>query len=65
MLEKNRQKRPGLEAVLNMKWFEEFKKVNNRAEAQTEGDKFKAYTLTSPDSPKVNQEIKFVKEMQE
>lgn len=64
MLEKNRQKRPSLEAVLNMRWFEEFKKMNARSEATKDGDKFKAYALTAQDSQKVNQEIKLVKEMQ-
>lgn len=56
LLEKNRHKRPGLEKVLAMDWFADFKDAK-KARAGTEGSKFSAYTLTSPDSPKIQQEI--------
>ena len=57
LMEKNRHKRPGLETVLNMEWFSEYKAINKvRADASA-GEKFQAYTLTTPDSPKIKQEI--------
>jgi len=49
MLEKNRQKRPDIEEVLNLEWFETYKKENDR-DKTTEAKKFAAYSLTSKDS---------------
>ena len=57
LLEKNRHKRPSLEAVLNMEWFAEFKEINAARQEAKEESKFKAYTLTQPDSPKIREEI--------
>jgi len=59
-LEKNRHKRPTLEEVLNHPWFMEFKDIQNmRVEVgDTTGEnKFRAYTLTEPNSPKIKEEI--------
>jgi serine/threonine protein kinase len=52
LLEKNRHKRPSLEKVLAMEWFSEYADAK-KARTQGEGSKFQAYTLTTPDSPKV------------
>jgi len=57
LLEKNRHKRPGLEEVLSMAWFSEFKDANKARENATDAEKFKAYTLTDPTSPKIQSEI--------
>ena len=46
MLEKNRHKRPGLETVLNMEWFNEYKDINKMRADASDGMKFQAYTLT-------------------
>lgn len=62
MLEKNRHKRPSIEEVMNLAWFDKYKKLNDRN--KTDGTKFAAYSLTSPDSPKMQKEIEEVKERQ-
>jgi hypothetical protein len=51
MLEKNRHKRPSVEKLMNLAWYEPYKKVNDRG--QTDGNNFKAYALTTPNSPKI------------
>jgi hypothetical protein len=51
MLEKNRHKRPSVEELMNLAWYEPFKKVNDRGQA--DGNNFKAYALTTPNSPKI------------
>lgn len=56
LLEKNRHKRANLEKVLSMDWFAEFKDAK-KARSEADGNKFAAYSLTSPDSPKIQQEI--------
>ena len=53
LLEKNRHKRPGLEEVLNMAWFAEFKDATKARQNASPQNKFMAYTLTNPDSPKI------------
>ena len=58
MLEKNRSKRPNIEEVMNHDWMAKYKKVNERGAG---GDNFKAYSMTNPASPKIQQEIKDVK----
>ena len=65
MLEKNRSKRPNLEEILKSTWFAEYRTVNGRDGQVTDANKFKAYALTSPDSPKIQQEIRFVQDMQD
>ena len=57
LLEKNRHKRPGLEKVLSMEWFAEFAEAKKARTTQGEGSKFQAYTLTTPESPKIQQDI--------
>ena len=57
LLEKNRHKRPTLEQVLQMEWFEEFKEIGSIRKKGDEASKFKAYTLTDPDSPKIQEEM--------
>lgn len=64
MLEKNRHKRPNLEELLNMEWFNKYKSVNERSKQMADSLKFKAYALTTPDSPKLKQEIDDVRSMQ-
>lgn len=64
MLEKNRHKRPTLEEILNLEWFDEFKTVNNRGQGAAGDSKFKAYALTTPDSSDIKKEIEEVKKMQ-
>jgi hypothetical protein len=50
MLEKNRHKRPSVEELMNLPWFDQYKKLNERG--SPDGSKnFKAYTLTNPKSP--------------
>ena len=63
MLQKNRAKRPNVENVLNMPWYDKFKNLNARSN-QDEGKKFAAYSLTDPSSPKLKSEIEEVKERQ-
>lgn len=57
LLEKNRAKRPGLEKVLAMEWFADYADAKKARIAAGEGSKFSAYTLTQPDSPKIQKEI--------
>jgi hypothetical protein len=59
LLEKNRHKRPTLEEVLDHPWFSDFKDIHElRKSTQTGTDnKFMAYTLTEPNSPKIKEEI--------
>ena len=63
MLEKNRHKRPSVEELMNLPWFNKYKKLNERGGAESRNN-FKAYTLTNPDSPKLQKEIEEVKSMQ-
>jgi hypothetical protein len=63
MLEKNRHKRPSVEEVLNLPWFECFKKINDRG-GKEGATNFKAYALTTPNSPKIQKEIEEVKALQ-
>jgi len=63
MLEKNRQKRPNIEDVMNLEWFEKYKKANDRDKIQG-AKKFAAYSLTSKDDAKLQSEIEDVKERQ-
>lgn len=61
LLEKNRQKRPSLEEVLQHKWFEEFKEIHdlrkNKIDSNGLDNKFKNFTITAPDSPKIQQDM--------
>lgn len=57
LLEKNRHKRPNLEEVLNHPWFADFKDIHEMRQGAGEDSKFKAYTLTEPNSPKIKEEI--------
>ena len=59
LLEKNRHKRPSLEEVLNHPWFSDYKDIHalRMSSQTTAGDKFMAYTLTEPNSPKIKEEI--------
>jgi hypothetical protein len=57
LLEKNRHKRPSLEKVLAMEWFADFKDASKARSDKGTGSKFTAYAMTSPDSPKIQQEI--------
>ena len=59
LLEKNRHKRPGLEDVLDHPWFSDFKDIHQmRLQTPTTNEsRFKAYTLTEPNSPKLQEEI--------
>jgi hypothetical protein len=63
MLEKNRHKRPSVEELMNLPWFDKYKKLNARG-SPVGSNNFKAYTLTTPDSPKLQSEIEEVKSMQ-
>lgn len=62
MLEKNRHKRPSIEDILNLEWFEKYKKINERGKKDAKS--FAAYSLTSPNSPKVKSEMDDVKSRQ-
>lgn len=58
LLEKNRHKRPTLEETLNHPWFAEFKDIATMRQGTKEGEnRFMAYTLTEPNSPKIKEEI--------
>jgi serine/threonine protein kinase len=57
LLEKNRSKRPSLEEVLNHPWFSDFKDIHQIRLNTNNDSKFKAYTLTEPNSPKIKEEI--------
>jgi serine/threonine protein kinase len=59
MLMKNRHKRPSVEEVMNLPWFAQFKKLNERGQKDAAGA-FKAYALTTPDSPTMQKEIDLV-----
>lgn len=66
MLEKNRSKRPSIEQVMDMAWFSEFSKKNNRGTASPKNNNnFANYALTKADEPKLQEEINLVKSMQE
>lgn len=58
LLEKSRHKRPGLEEVLNHPWFADFADIHKMRKDAVEGQaRFMAYTLTEPNSPKIQDEI--------
>jgi hypothetical protein len=57
LLEKNRHKRPSLEEVLNHPWFGEFKDIHTLRSTADGENKFQAYTLCEPNSPKIKEEI--------
>ena len=59
MLEKNRHKRPSVEELMNLEWFEKYKKLNDRGNDGV--NQFRAYTLTAPNAPQINKEIEEVK----
>jgi serine/threonine protein kinase len=65
MLEKNRSKRPNVEAVMNMPWFKEFKAQNKRGKDAAKEGNFKSYALTSPNDSKLDAEVKLVQQMQD
>ena len=63
MLEKNRQKRPSLEETLQHKWFAEYKQIHESRtgslkDAHGLDNKFEAFTLTEPNSPKMTEDLK-------
>ena len=63
LLEKNRQKRPSLEEVLQHKWFSGFKEImdkrkGSQKDAEGVDNKFEAFTLLEPNSPKMTEDIK-------
>jgi len=59
LLEKNRQKRPSLEETLQHEWFAEFKEIHksrkdaSKNEETALDNKFQAFTITEPNSPKM------------
>ena len=57
LLEKNRHKRPSLEEVLNHPWFGDFKDIHEMRQKADGENKFEAYSLTEPNSPKIKEEI--------
>lgn len=59
MLEKNRHKRPSVEELMNLEWFDKYKKLNDRGKEGV--NSFKAYTLTNPNSTQLEKEIEEVK----
>ena len=63
LLEKNRQKRASLEETLQHKWFAEYKEIHaNRTGSLKDknglDNKFEAFTLTEPNSPKMTEDLK-------
>ncbi len=57
-MEKSRSKRPGLTEVLNHPWFSEFADIHKLRKNAAEGEaRFMAYTLTEPNSPKIEEEV--------
>jgi len=49
---------------MDFEWLQEFKKANNRGKLmKSPRDAFKAYTMTSPSSPKNTEDINWVKTM--
>lgn len=58
LLEKSRHKRPGLEEVLNHPWFAEFVEIHKIRQGAAEGEaRFMAFTLTEPNSPKLQEDL--------
>jgi hypothetical protein len=57
-LEKSRHKRPTLEEVLNHPWFAEYAEIHKIRAAAADGEaRFMAFTLTEPNSPKIQEEM--------
>jgi len=63
LLEKNRQKRPSLEEALQHPWFASFKDIQEKRKGNMKDsngldNKFEAFTLMEPNSPKMTEDMK-------
>ena len=66
MLEKNRAKRATLEETLQHKWFADYKEIHEARSGKLKDNngldnKFEAFTLTEPNSPKLTQDLNDMK----
>lgn len=64
LLEKNRTKRPSLEETLQHPWFADYKniqkvrkEIGNGKDANTLDNKFEAFTIMEPNSPKMTEDL--------
>ena len=69
LLEKNRTKRPSLEEALQHPWFAEYKEIQNvrKGVGKESGEldnKFEAFTIMQPNSPKMTDDLKQLQEEQ-
>ena len=63
LLEKNRAKRSTLEETLQHKWFADYKEIHEARQGKLKDNngldnKFEAFTLTEPNSPKLTADLK-------
>lgn len=63
LLEKNRAKRATLEETLQHKWFADYKEIHEARQGKLKDNngldnKFEAFTLTEPNSPKLTADLK-------
>lgn len=63
LLEKNRQKRISLEECLQHKWFSSYKDIQQKRQGTLKDsngldNKFEAFTLMDPNSPKMTEDLK-------
>lgn len=69
LLEKNRAKRPSLQETLQHEWFSNYKDIHQERtgtlkDANGLDNKFQAFTLTEPNSPKLIEDINEIENSQ-
>ena len=68
LLEKNRTKRPSLEEALQHPWFAEYKDIQSVRKgakgANGLDNKFEAFTIMQPHSPKMTEDLKALQDEQ-
>ena len=57
LLKKNRHRRPNLERILSMDWFQEYQDVSDARRNASPETRFAAYALTSTNAVEINAEI--------
>lgn len=69
LLEKNRTKRPSLEEALQHPWFADYKDIQAVRKGATKtanglDNKFEAFTIMQPNSPKMTEDLKAIQDEQ-
>jgi serine/threonine protein kinase len=67
LLEKNRTKRPSLEETLQHPWFADYKDIQSVRKAASKSgngldNKFEAFTIMQPNSPKMSEDLKAIQD---